>query len=208
MVTGVGTRGTAGVLRYTLGQGGLGWMLAAAGPQGLCAFFLGEDPQALRADLAARFPGTELVADGPGLQRLFGQLHALVDRPQQPCPIALDPQGTPFQHRVWQGLRALPPGKTVSYGQLAAALGMPAAVRAVARACGANPVAVAIPCHRVLRADGSLGGYRWGIGRKRALLEREGALLAREGALYGREGALYGREGALPALDGALSPGH
>ena len=126
-------------------------------------------------ELQDRFPRAELVGGDAGFEHLVAQVVALVEQPGVGHDLPLDVRGTAFQQRVWQALRRIPPGQTVSYADIAARIGSPKAVRAVAQACAANTLAVAIPCHRVVRSDGALSGYRWGVARKRALLEREGA---------------------------------
>jgi AraC family transcriptional regulator of adaptative response/methylated-DNA-[protein]-cysteine methyltransferase len=151
----------------------LGWVLAAATERGVCAIWLGDDPQVLTARLQARFPGAELRADDPELAEVAARILESPRAPRQGLDLPLDIQGTAFQQRVWQALRQIPAGSTSTYGQVAAAIGQPTAVRAVARACAANEIAVAIPCHRVKRSDGGLGGYRWGVERKQALLDLE-----------------------------------
>ena len=160
-------------IRFTTCNSTLGFILVGAGKGGISAIFLGDDPGRLEADLQARFPEATLVRNGRGLKRLGAQVRAVVESPACDLPLALDPGGTPFQQRVWQALREIPAGSTATYSDIALRIGAPGAVRAVARACGANPVAVAIPCHRILRRDGSLAGYRWGTQRKRELLRRE-----------------------------------
>lgn len=160
-------------IRYALGPCSLGLALVAATPAGLCAILLGDDAQALETDLRRRFPRARLVGDDEAFARQAAQAVALVDDPGQAHALPLDVRGTVFQQRVWQALREVPPGTTVSYAELAQRIGCPQAVRAVAGACAANPLAVLIPCHRVLRSDGSLSGYRWGVQRKQALLARE-----------------------------------
>lgn len=160
-------------LRFAVGQCTLGAVLVAENATGVCAILLGNDAEALRRDLAARFPDARLHGDEPGMAPLLQQVVGLVEAPQQGNDLPLAPRGTPFQLRVWRALREIPAGQTASYADIARRIGMPRAIRAVARACGANPLAVAIPCHRVVRQDGSLSDYRWGIERKRVLLERE-----------------------------------
>jgi AraC family transcriptional regulator of adaptative response/methylated-DNA-[protein]-cysteine methyltransferase len=151
-------------------------MLVATSPRGLCAVLLGDDPLALLADLRHRFPLAKPAADEDGrCARALQQLTECLASARPLPELALDLHGTPFQLRVWQALRTIPPGQTASYAQIATAIGAPAAARAVAGACAANPVAVLVPCHRVVSKDGSLSGYRWGLARKQALLAREGA---------------------------------
>lgn len=164
------------VIRYACGHGPLGTVLAARSRGGLCAILLGDDPVTLAADLARQFPRARLEPAGAGFERSLARVLALVSKPDgdtSSLDLPLDIRGTLFQRRVWQALRRIPPGATVTYGTLARRLGAPGAARAVARACAANPLAVAIPCHRVLRADGVPTRYRWGTARKQALLRRE-----------------------------------
>jgi AraC family transcriptional regulator, regulatory protein of adaptative response / methylated-DNA-[protein]-cysteine methyltransferase len=169
-------RGGGGLqIRFAVGQCSLGAILVAATSRGLCAIELDNDPQALVTSLQDRFPRAEFIGADRAFEKLVAKVVAAVERPGTARALPLDIQGTAFQERVWQALRDIPAGTTASYRDIAAAIGAPSATRAVANACGANPVAVAIPCHRVVRTDGSLGGYRWGIERKRALLEREAA---------------------------------
>jgi AraC family transcriptional regulator of adaptative response/methylated-DNA-[protein]-cysteine methyltransferase len=174
MTPGAYRRGGANTeMRFAVGQCSLGAILVAASARGVCAIFLGDDPEALVRDLQDRFPRATLVGGDAAFEHLVARAVGLVEAPRLDLDVPLDVRGTAFQQRVWQALRKIPPGATVSYTDLAQGLGMPRAVRAVASACAANPVAVAIPCHRVLRSDGALAGYRWGIERKRALLARE-----------------------------------
>ncbi|SEJ06103.1 AraC family transcriptional regulator, regulatory protein of adaptative response / methylated-DNA-[protein]-cysteine methyltransferase [Pseudomonas linyingensis] len=161
-------------IRFALGQCALGALLVAHSGSGLCAILLGDRPEALRDELRQRFPQAELIDGAADAERLLAQVAGFVEAPWIGLDLPLDLHGTAFQQRVWQALRAIPAGSTLSYAELAARIGAPKAVRAVAGACAANALAVAIPCHRVLRSDGGLSGYRWGVARKRALLEREG----------------------------------
>lgn len=161
------------VIRFAIGACSLGAILVAASEQGICAIALGDQAEALLDDFQARFAQAELVGGDAAFEQLVAQVVALVEAPQVGLALPLDVRGTAFQLRVWQALRQIPAGRTVSYSELAARIGVPRAVRAVASACAANTLAVAIPCHRVVRSDGSLSGYRWGVERKRALLERE-----------------------------------
>lgn len=159
-------------IRFGFGKTSIGLALVAATPKGLRAVLLGSDREALLRDLRRRFPRAALVGD----DKLGGWLHKVVahiETPHGDCDLPLDAQGTPFQQRVWQALRGVAPGTTASYAAIAARIGLPKSTRAVAQACGANPIAVVVPCHRVLRSDGGLSGYRWGAARKRALLARE-----------------------------------
>jgi len=163
-------------IRYALGDSSLGRVLIAATDRGLCALLFGDDDAALVADLHARFARAECISDDAVLARHFADVIALVDDPARGLDLPLDIRGTVFQQKVWSALRRIPAGTTVSYSELAAQIGAPDAARAIAGACAANPLAVAIPCHRVVRADGALSGYRWGMQRKKKLLQREGAL--------------------------------
>lgn len=161
------------VIRYAFRECFLGKALVAQSARGVCAVLLGDEPELLQRDLQARFPKAELIADEAELQPQLDAVAEFVAAPQRGWQLPLDIRGTPFQQRVWQALRDIPAGETASYTQIAKRIGQPSAVRAVARACCANPVAVVIPCHRVVRVDGGLAGYRWGLARKRALLELE-----------------------------------
>lgn len=160
-------------ISFAVGQCSLGAVLVAQSAKGICAILLGDDPDALVRDIQDRFPSATLVGDNRGFEETIARIVGLVEMPALGLDLPLDVRGTAFQQRVWQALRDIPPGTTVSYREIAHRIGMPRSVRAVAQACGANPVAVVIPCHRVVRTDGALSGYRWGIERKRALLERE-----------------------------------
>lgn len=159
---------------FAIGECSLGSILVARSAKGICAILLGDDPDALLRDLEDRFPNATLVGGDPDFERLVSQVVGFVDAPGGGLTLPLDIRGTAFQQRVWQTLRQIPAGSTATYAEIAARVGRPEAARAVARACAANPLAVAIPCHRVVRTDGSLSGYRWGIDRKRRLLQREG----------------------------------
>ena len=165
--------GSGEAIRFAVAACSLGALLVAATGKGICAILLGDDPEALLHDLQERFPNADLVGAEPGFERTVAQVVSFVEAPRIGLDLPLDVRGTAFQQRVWQALRLIPPGQTVSYAELAERLGMPKAARAVAGACAANPVAIAIPCHRVVRNDGALSGYRWGIERKRALLDLE-----------------------------------
>ncbi|AWN49564.1 bifunctional DNA-binding transcriptional regulator/O6-methylguanine-DNA methyltransferase Ada [Methylobacterium terrae] len=165
--------GEGAAIRFAVGACSLGHVLVAATDRGVCAILLGDDPDALLRDLQDRFPKAALTGGDPGFEAVVGQVIGLVEAPGTAPGLPLDIGGTAFQQRVWQALRAIPPGRTATYAEVARAIGAPAAARAVALACGANPIAVAVPCHRVVRGDGSLSGYRWGVARKRALLDRE-----------------------------------
>ncbi len=167
--------GGEGDIRFAIGQSSLGAVLVAQSGKGVCAITLGDDPAALARDLQDRFPRANLIGADAGFEHTVRQVIALVDQPSAGLDLPLDIRGTAFQQRVWQALRAIPAGETRSYTQIAEAIGSPKAVRAVAGACAANALAIAIPCHRVVRTDGDLSGYRWGVERKRDLLAKEGA---------------------------------
>jgi AraC family transcriptional regulator of adaptative response/methylated-DNA-[protein]-cysteine methyltransferase len=160
-------------IRFAVGECSLGSILVAATERGVCAVLLGDDPNELTHDLERRFPQATLIGGDHDFERVVAQMVGLVEDPRRELNLPLDIRGTALQERVWKALRAVPAGGAVTYTELAAKIGAPGAVRAVASACAANPVAVAIPCHRVIRRDGELAGYRWGVERKRALLERE-----------------------------------
>lgn len=165
--------GAAAAIRFAIGACSLGSILVARSPRGICAILLGDDPDALLRELQDRFPKAELIGGDGAFEELVARVVGFVEAPRIGLDLPLDVRGTAFQQRVWQALRAVPPGSTASYTEIAGKIGAPQAVRAVAAACAANPLAVAIPCHRVVRNDGALAGYRWGVERKRALLERE-----------------------------------
>jgi AraC family transcriptional regulator of adaptative response/methylated-DNA-[protein]-cysteine methyltransferase len=158
---------------FALAQCSLGAILVAESERGVCAIALGDEPDALLRDLQDRFPRARLIGGDAAFERRVAQVVGFVEAPRIGLDLPLDLRGTAFQQRVWQALRDIPPGRTLSYTELAARVGRPEAVRAVASACAANTLAVAIPCHRVVRSDGTLSGYRWGVERKRALLRRE-----------------------------------
>ena len=160
-------------IRFAVGECSLGSILVAQSERGICAILLGDDPDALTRDLQDRFPQATLIGGDAAFERLVATVVGFVEAPAVGLDLPLDVRGTAFQQRVWQALRAIPAGATASYTDIAKRIGAPQAVRAVAQACGANALAVAIPCHRVVRHDGALAGYRWGVERKRALLERE-----------------------------------
>lgn len=170
------------VLRFAVGQCSLGAVLVASSERGIAAIELGDDPAALLRGLEDRFPKAQLIGGDAGYERLVAQVVGLVETPAQAFDLPLDVRGTAFQQRVWQALRQIPPGHIASYADIAARIGAPRAVRAVAGACAANGLAVAIPCHRVVRLDGGLSGYRWGVQRKRELIARESALRTLEHA--------------------------
>jgi AraC family transcriptional regulator of adaptative response/methylated-DNA-[protein]-cysteine methyltransferase len=166
-----GGRGTA--IRYTLAPSSLGTLLVAATQKGICSMMMGDDEAALIGDLEKRFPHAGRARDDAFLGSWLKAAVALIDAPGRPSALPLDIRGTAFQEQVWQALSTIPPGETRTYSEIAQEIGRPTAVRAVAAACAANPVAVAIPCHRAVRRDGTLAGYRWGVKRKAALLQRE-----------------------------------
>ncbi|HEX2013119.1 MAG TPA: bifunctional DNA-binding transcriptional regulator/O6-methylguanine-DNA methyltransferase Ada [Roseateles sp.] len=167
--------GAQAEIRFAIGQCSLGAILVAQSDRGLCAISLGEDPEALLRELQDRFPKARLIGGDADFEQLVARVVGFVEAPGLGLDLPLDVRGTAFQQRVWQALREIPPGRTASYAEIAQRIGAPRAVRAVAGACAANTLAVAIPCHRVLRQDGSLSGYRWGVERKRALLDLEKA---------------------------------
>jgi AraC family transcriptional regulator of adaptative response/methylated-DNA-[protein]-cysteine methyltransferase len=160
-------------IRFAVGECSLGSILVAQSDRGICAIALGDDPDTLTRDLQDRFPQARLIGGDTGFERLVARIVGFVEAPRIGLDLPLDMRGTAFQQRVWQALRKIPAGSTASYSEIARRIGSPRAVRAVAGACAANALAVAIPCHRVVRNDGALSGYRWGVERKRALLERE-----------------------------------
>ncbi|MFE1572100.1 bifunctional DNA-binding transcriptional regulator/O6-methylguanine-DNA methyltransferase Ada [Comamonas odontotermitis] len=170
------TGGAAQNIRFGVGECSLGPILVAATEQGICAILLGDDADALVQDLQQRFPKAQLAGGDAAFERWMAQVIGFVDEPSRGLALPLDVRGTAFQQQVWQALRRIPVGSTVSYSELARTLGMPQASRAVAGACAANAIAVAIPCHRVVRSDGEISGYRWGVDRKRALLRHEAEL--------------------------------
>lgn len=166
-----GGAGTA--IRFAVAQCSLGALLVAQSQHGICAILLGDDPGQLVRDLQDQFPRAALAGGDADFEQLVARVVGFVEAPATGLGLPLDVRGTAFQLRVWQALRKIPPGQTASYGEIAARIGAPRAARAVARACAANPVAVAIPCHRVVRRDGDISGYRWGVERKQELLRRE-----------------------------------
>jgi AraC family transcriptional regulator of adaptative response/methylated-DNA-[protein]-cysteine methyltransferase len=167
--------GSGNVIRFAVGECSLGAILVAATAKGVCAIQFGDDPEALVRALQDRFPKAQLLGGDQAFERLVAKVVGFVEAPAQGLDLPLDIRGTAFQQRVWKAIRDIPAGATASYRDLAKRLGAPKAVRAVAQACTANAIAVAIPCHRVVRTDGSTSGYRWGVARKRALLAREKA---------------------------------
>lgn len=169
-------RGGAGEsIRFAVGECSLGAILVASSEKGVCAIFLGTQPEKLVRDLEDSFPKAELIGGDRAFERVVANVVGFVEAPRIGLDLPLDVRGTAFQQRVWNALRKIPVGETLSYTEVARRIGSPKSVRAVAGACAANTIAVAIPCHRVLRNDGSLSGYRWGVERKRALLGNERA---------------------------------
>ena len=160
-------------IEFAIGQSSLGAILVARSQRGVCAISLGDDPDALLRELQDRFPRAELIGGDAGFERLVAQVVGLIEQPGIGIDLPLDVRGTAFQQRVWDALRKIPAGETASYAQIAQRIGAPKSARAVAQACASNTLAVAIPCHRVVRSDGALSGYRWGVERKRELLARE-----------------------------------
>jgi AraC family transcriptional regulator of adaptative response/methylated-DNA-[protein]-cysteine methyltransferase len=165
--------GASAEIRYGIGDSSLGRVLAAASERGVCCIMLGDDDGELVADLGRRFPNARTIAADEDFQSTIDAVVALVEEPEQGLSLPLDIRGTAFQRRVWQALQAIPIGETRSYAGLARDIGEPRAARAVAAACAANKLAVAVPCHRVIHSNGSDSGYRWGVERKRALLAKE-----------------------------------
>lgn len=179
MTPGAYRRGGSGErIRFAVAHCWLGELMVAATDKGICAVTLGEDAEALVRELQDRFPKAELVGGDAGFEQTLAQVLAAIEDPRRGAELPLDVRGTAFQQRVWQALRGVPAGVTLSYSELAARIGSPAAVRAVASACANNEIALLIPCHRIVRLDGSPSGYRWGVERKKALLEKEGRLEA------------------------------
>lgn len=170
--------GAGEVLRFAVGQSTLGAILVASSARGVAAILLGDDPELLVRDLQDRFPQAQLIGGAPDYEALVARVVGFIEAPRIGLDLPLDIRGTAFQQRVWQALRAIPPGHTATYADIATRIGAPGSARAVAGACAANRLAVAIPCHRIIRQDGSLSGYRWGVARKRELLERESSARA------------------------------
>jgi AraC family transcriptional regulator of adaptative response/methylated-DNA-[protein]-cysteine methyltransferase len=166
--------GAGTTIGFAVGQCWLGSILVAATGKGVCAILLGDDPEALVQDLQASFPKARVIGGDVAFEALIAKVVGFIEAPALGLDLPLDVRGTAFQQRVWQALRAIPAGSTATYAEIAQRIGRPATTRAVAQASASNPLAVAIPCHRVVRTDGALAGYRWGIARKRPLLEREG----------------------------------
>ena len=180
-----GARRRAGdgeTIRYVTVATPLGWALVAATARGVCLTALGDDRERLAAMVRERFPAALLVAEDAALKDWAEQIVRFITDPGQTPDLPLDIRGTAFQTRVWRALQRIPLGRTATYTEIARALGRPKAVRAVAQACAANNLALLVPCHRVIREDGDLAGYRWGLERKRALLEREREAAAADAA--------------------------
>ena len=165
--------GIGATIRFAVGECSLGSILVAASENGVCAILMGDDPDALAKNLQDRFPKANVIGGDRDFEKTVAKVIGFIEAPGIGLDLPLDVRGTAFQQRVWQALRQIPVGSTASYSEIARRIGLPKAVRAVAQACAANAIAVAIPCHRVLRNDGNLSGYRWGVERKRALLKRE-----------------------------------
>jgi len=165
--------GSKASIHFALAQCSLGAVLVACSERGVCAILLGDEPQALLDDLQRRFPKATLVGADADFEAIVAKVLGFIEAPRAGLDLPLDIRGTAFQQRVWQALARIEPGTTASYAEIAASIGAPNAVRAVAGACAANALAVAVPCHRVVRTDGGLSGYRWGVERKRELLARE-----------------------------------
>lgn len=181
-------------LHFALARCSLGAILVAATDRGVCAILLGDEPEALLRELHERFPRAELRGGEAGFERLVARVIALVEQPGAGHDLPLDIRGTAFQQKVWAALRGVPAGRTATYTEIARRVGSPNAIRAVAAACAANPLAVAVPCHRVVRLDGNLAGYRWGLARKQELLERE----RKDAGTVGKSGLGPSRDGAVP----------
>ena len=160
-------------IHFGIGDTSLGLVLVAISGRGVCSILLGDTRAGLTRELQGRFPRAQIERDDARLRAELAQVFAFVERPAAGLDLPLDLAGTEFQLRVWRALTKIPSGKTASYAEVARSIDAPQAFRAVAQACGANPIALAIPCHRVVRNDGALSGYRWGVARKRALLELE-----------------------------------
>lgn len=160
-------------VRFAIGECSLGTILVASSARGVCAILLGDDPDGLARELQDKFPRANLIGGDPAFERIVAKVIGFVEAPRLGLDLPLDVRGTAFQQRVWQALTKIPAGSTASYAEVAKQIGAPRAMRAVAQACAANAIAVAIPCHRVVKSDGALSGYRWGVARKQALLDRE-----------------------------------
>ena len=164
---------TIDTISYATSESAVGRVLVARSISGVCAILIGAADNALVTDLGARFPEAKLVVDEAVVQDDLAKVTRFLDKPAEGLDLPLDLRGTPFQRRVWEALRTIPVGTTVTYRELANSIGAPNAARAVAGACAANPIALAVPCHRVVGSDGDLTGYYWGIERKRELIKKE-----------------------------------
>lgn len=192
-------KGQGTEIRFALGECSLGSVLVAATDKGVCSILLGDDPGVLLRDLEERFQNAQFIGGDGNFEKTVAAVVGFVENPRLGLNLPLDVRGTAFQQRVWRALRDIPAGSTASYAEIAQRIGKPKSVRAVAQACAANPVAVAIPCHRVVRSGGALSGYRWGIERKRALLDREGSLPLKRHREAGRSAQrIVGRPSAKP----------
>jgi AraC family transcriptional regulator, regulatory protein of adaptative response / methylated-DNA-[protein]-cysteine methyltransferase len=170
------------ILAYATGECALGKVLVARSHNGVCAILMGSDRAELQADLAARFPQTTLVANETVIRDDLAKVIRFLDKPAEGLDLSLDMRGTPFQRRVWERVRSIPVGRTATYTELARWISPLASPRTVAGACAANPIALAIPCHRLLGSNGDLAGYRWGIERKRELIRKETCALLQTGS--------------------------
>lgn len=164
--------GTNMTIKYEVGQSFLGLILVAKSEKGICALFFGDDEMDLVQELQHQFPHTEIIID-TSISTDIKKIISFTDNPTQEISLPLDINGTEFQHKVWKALQDIPYGKKVSYTDIATKIGAPQSFRAVANACGENKISILIPCHRVVRSDGSISGYRWGVERKIELLKRE-----------------------------------
>jgi AraC family transcriptional regulator of adaptative response/methylated-DNA-[protein]-cysteine methyltransferase len=165
--------GTGNTIRFAIGESSLGSILVAASQKGVCAIFLGDDPEVLARNLQEQFPKADIIGGDAEFEKLVAQVVGFVESPDVGLKLPLDIRGTAFQQRVWKELQRIPVGETASYSEVASRIKLPKSVRAVAQACGANTLAVAIPCHRVVRTNGDISGYRWGVARKKKLLALE-----------------------------------
>ena len=168
-------RENAESIRFAVGECSLGAVVVAASAKGICAILLGDDAAAAVGDLRNRFPEAQPIGDGQGFEQVMAKVVGFIEAPGTRFDLPLDPRGTIFQRRVWKALCQIPAGSTATYSEIARRLGAPKEAYLVGEACAANPIAVVIPCHRVVHKDGTLAGYRWGFKRKRALLQREAA---------------------------------
>ncbi|WP_026606549.1 bifunctional DNA-binding transcriptional regulator/O6-methylguanine-DNA methyltransferase Ada [Methylocapsa acidiphila] len=165
--------GASAEIRFAVGECSLGSILVAASPHGVCAISFGDDPDALVRELQDKFPRARLFGGDADFERLVAKVVGFIEAPRMGFDLPLDVRGTAFQHRVWTALRDIPPGATASYAEIAERIGAPKAARAVAGVCAANKIAAAIPCHRIVRTDGAISGYRWGVERRLILLDKE-----------------------------------